>query len=153
MGGIAADAGKRGGRSLVVLESVYEEAPQPEPPRKRQAVARFSVHPSLLAALRGEERAVKHSISVPLPEVRSVDAGSVEAGPVEAGPVEALQSQAPAEDSGVFEPARALHAEEVPAFTVAKPALKAKKPAKKGVITSSLLGVDGGVSQEQSRML
>jgi hypothetical protein len=120
----------------LVLESVCEEAPQPEPQRKRQAVARFSVHPSLLAALREEPKQSQPPLSVP-----------------EAGPAEAIQPQAPAEDSGVFEPARGLDAEEVPAFTVAKPSLKAKKPARKGVITSSLLGVDGGVSQEQSRML
>jgi outer membrane protein assembly factor BamC len=67
---------------------------------------------------------------------------------------EARLEAPPSEDSGVFEPARPDHGlgvEEVPAFTVAKPSLKSKKPAKKGVITSSLLGVDGGVSQEQSK--
>ena len=137
------DAGERRPTSLR-LESVFVEPqhqePHQEPPRKRQAVARFSVHPSLLAALRGGVPAAPEAVE----NLEIV----VEAGPKASAPL--------SEDSGVFEPASvgaSMDTTEVPTFTVAKPSLKAKKPARKGVITSSLLGVDGGVSQEQSRML
>ena len=141
--GMMSDAGERRPTSLR-LESVFVEPqhqePHQEPPRKRQAVARFSVHPSLLAALRGEVPAAPEAVE----NLEIV----VEAGPKASAPL--------SEDSGVFEPASvgaSMDTTEVPTFTVAKPSLKAKKPARKGVITSSLLGVDGGVSQEQSRML
>jgi hypothetical protein len=141
--GMMSDAGERRPTPLrlesVFAEPQHQEPQHQEPPRKRQAVARFSVHPSLLAALRGE---------VPVAAAPEAVEIVVEAGPKASAPL--------SEDSGVFEPASvgaSMDTTEVPTITVAKPSLKAKKPARKGVITSSLLGVDGGVSQEQSRML
>ena len=143
---LVSDAGERRPTSLrlesVFAEPQHQEPQHQEPPRKRQAVARFSVHPSLLAALRGEVPVAAAPEAVENLEI------VVEAGPKASAPL--------SEDSGVFEPASVgafMDTTEVPTFTVAKPSLKAKKPARKGVITSSLLGVDGGVSQEQSRML
>ena len=143
---LVSDAGERHPTALrlesVFAEPQHQEPQHQEPPRKRQAVARFSVHPSLLAALRGEVPVAAAPEAVENLEI------VVEAGPKASAPL--------SEDSGVFEPASvgaSMDTTEVPTFTVAKPSLKAKKPARKGVITSSLLGVDGGVSQEQSRML
>ena len=62
------------------------------------------------------------------------------------------------EDIGVFDepgpvPPRVHFEEQVPTFTVPKPSLKAKKPAKGKGVVSSVLGADGSIRQEQSRML
>ena len=111
-------------------------------------VQRVPVHASLLAQLSSSNPHLSHPIShlnqQSIPE-KNVGA-STSLSPVHE------------EDIGVFDspittPAPAPYNEAVPTFTVAKPGLKsAKKPRGKGVV-SSVLGVDGSIRQEQSRML
>jgi hypothetical protein len=65
------------------------------------------------------------------------------------------QSSALEEDIGVFDDPGPVPAFTVPAFTVPKPSLKApaRKSGKGKGVVSSVLGADGSVRLEQSRML
>ena len=118
------------------LDSV-EQSPVPAPIKKQQIDdLRSPVHPSLLAGL---SRMAAAKQSIPPPE-SSVSVSAAE------------------EDIGVFDdpgpvPSRVSFEEQVPTFTVPKPSLKAKKSAKGKGVVSSVLGADGSIRQEQSRML
>jgi hypothetical protein len=99
----------------------------------RNAVRRISVHPSVLARLSQA--------------CQSADVSSKPESKAEAKPLATVM-----EDAGVFEDRS--EPEQLPSFTVAKPGLKSKRNTGKvkGVV-SSVLGADGSIRLEQSRML
>ena len=140
--------------STLHLQSLMDQSDTPEPTKKRHVDnLRSAVHPSILAELNGTSRA-----SRPLPEsVRSTHS-SADTTRSSVQPEAVQESSALMEDIGVFDepgpvPPRVHFEEQVPTFTVPKPSLKAKKPAKGKGVVSSVLGADGSIRQEQSRML
>jgi hypothetical protein len=132
------------------LSSTLQSHPEQEQayPNKRRHLdsLRSPVDPSLLARL---SQPAAPSPSLPLPESSQAEPSAF------------------SKDIGVFDdpgpvPSRVRFEEEqapssvevpVPSFTVPKPSLKSKKPAKGKGVVSSVLGADGSIRQEQSRML
>ena len=132
-------APKRGWESMLRLEQGFEAPPK----RKREEEADvpgvpLNRHPAFFGPA-PQEAAVAEPAREPLREAAGL--GISELAPL-AGSAGLLA------DIGLFE-----EAESRPAFSVPKPGLKPAKRAKGRGVLSSVLGSDGSVTQEQSRML
>ena len=139
------------GTSITSVKRQRDEVTTDREDSGRRAVQRVSVHPSLLVQL--------SKPLPPLPEKVTTNIGNMASQPTTSAPSQPPAAEVPPEDIGVFEEAGpvtgSVASEAVPAFTVPKPGLNktTRKSGKGKGVVSSVLGADGSIRLEESRML